>query len=347
MSQVLLPKAATLFLLLAAAASALTWLVRKYALAKGMLDRPNARSSHTVETPRGGGISIVLVASIGTIIGWGVGAIDGALAAVVLFGGSAVAIVGYLDDRGHVSVRARLAVHFASAILCVWILGGPGTLSFGTAQVDLGWIGDVLSVVAVVWMLNLFNFMDGIDGIAATEAAFVAIAGALITGGGLAFGLIIGAACLGFLVWNWPPARIFMGDVGSGYLGYVLASLMLAGTSSDPVALWVWMILASIFIVDATVTLTVRLIRGERVYQAHRSHVYQRLARRWGSHLRVTSGVIGLNVGFLLPCAWLAYKFPQCAIWIVGALFLGLGALAVVAGAGQKEANVSPAGDCA
>jgi Fuc2NAc and GlcNAc transferase len=209
--------------------------------------------------------------------------------------------------------------------------------------VHLGLIGLVLAVAGVTWVLNLFNFMDGIDGIAASEAVFVSTAAlplmALcgVSGEVSAACLMIAAACLGFLLWNWPPAKIFMGDVGSGYVGYVVAVLALAATRENPEALWVWLILGGVFFVDATVTLVRRAARGERIYDAHRSHGYQRLARRWGSHRRVTVAVMMLNLIWLLPCAFLATLQPDHAVAIVVAALVPLVALAIAAGSGRRE----------
>jgi Fuc2NAc and GlcNAc transferase len=194
-----------------------------------------------------------------------------------------------------------------------------------------------------VWALNLFNFMDGIDGIAASEAIFVALAGTLLTssfapGSGVGFAaLLFAAACGGFLLWNWPPASIFLGDVGSGYMGYVIVVLALSANRDNPVALWVWLILGGVFFVDATVTLVGRLLRGERVYQAHRSHAYQWLARRWESHGKVSTAVLVLNVVWLLPWAMLAETFPRYAAVSVLAAFAPLTLLAAVIGAGHGE----------
>jgi Fuc2NAc and GlcNAc transferase len=185
--------------------------------------------------------------------------------------------------------------------------------------------------------------MDGIDGIAASEAIFVAVAGTLLTSSfvqdadvGFA-ALLFAAACGGFLLWNWPPASIFLGDVGSGYMGYVIAVLALSASRDNPVALWVWLILGGVFFVDATVTLVRRLLRGERVYQAHRSHAYQWLARRWSSHRKVSLAVLMLNVVWLLPWAVLAETFPSYAAVSVLAAFAPLALLAIVIGAGHSE----------
>ena len=220
------------------------------------------------------------------------------------------------------------------------LAGRTESVRIGGHIVHLGWAGTVLATLGIVWFLNLFNFMDGIDGIAASEAIFVAAGGALLSPGAAgvaAAGSVFAACCGGFLLWNWPPAKIFLGDVGSGYLGYVIAVLALAATHDNPVAGWVWLILGGVFFVDATLTLLRRLRRGERVYQAHRSHAYQHLARRWGSHLRVTVAVLMVNVGWLLPCAALAAWHPAYAAVVAALAFVPLVALARAGGSGRGE----------
>jgi Fuc2NAc and GlcNAc transferase len=190
--------------------------------------------------------------------------------------------------------------------------------------------------------------MDGIDGIAAAETIFICLAAALLTpvmaGGVLSASAIfvVAAACGGFLLWNWPPARIFLGDVGSGYLGYVIAVLAVAAGRDNPVALWVWLILGGAFFVDATVTLVRRSLRGERFQQAHRCHAYQHLARRWGSHRRVTLAFLTINLLWLLPWAVLALEFPAYAIFSVFAALGPLAVLAVLLGSGQRERSSPP-----
>jgi Fuc2NAc and GlcNAc transferase len=148
---------------------------------------------------------------------------------------------------------------------------------------------------------------------------------------------ILCAASAGFLIWNWPPAKIFMGDVGSGYLGYVIAVLAMAATRDNPAAVWVWLILGGVFFVDATVTLARRSLLGERLDEAHRSHAYQWLARRWRSHRRVTLSVLAVNVFWLLPAAWLAMRYPRAALWSLAGAFAPLIILAIAAGAGRRE----------
>jgi Fuc2NAc and GlcNAc transferase len=333
---------AALLLLAVLLSAALTLLVRRYALSRGVLDHPNARSSHSHPTPRGGGMSIVIVVSITAAL-FIYHDVSDAVPWAILSGGLAVALVGYLDDRSALPVRVRMIVHVASAAWAVFLLGGMPPIQWGATVVHLGFWGDVLAVFALVWMLNLFNFMDGIDGIAASEATFVAAAGA-----GLCWlvgihsatsvtAAAVAAASLGFLLWNWPPAKIFMGDVGSGYLGYVLGVLALAAGCRSPAILWAWLILGGVFFVDATVTLVRRLLRGDRVYEAHRSHAYQWLARRWQSHKSVTITVTAINLLWLLPCASLAALHPRWALWMTLVALIPLGVGAFVAGSGRRE----------
>lgn len=325
----------------AVASALLTYLVWRSAVARGILDIPNERSSHSVPTPRGGGIAIFVCATLAFLILRLLGRIDLPLL-VALLGGAAVAAIGLADDRRPLRASIRLTVHFAAALWAMLWLGGVPPLAVGEHVIDLGTWGYGLGVLGIVWTLNLFNFMDGIDGIAASEAVFVsggATVLALLGGGFSAPAAVFAAACCGFLVWNWPPARIFMGDVGSGYLGYIVAVLAVADGRRNPAAVWIWLILGGAFFADATVTLVRRLLRGERPHVAHRSHAYQWLARRWRSHGLTTSAVTTLNLVWLLPCAWLAGRSPGSAPWML-ATALGVTALlAALAGAGRQEAK--------
>jgi Fuc2NAc and GlcNAc transferase len=326
-----------------AAAALLTQLVRAIAVGSGVVDIPNERSSHGVPTPRGGGLAIVLVTTAGVVVLSLRGAVRIDLLWALVGGGLAVALVGFVDDRRSLSAATRLTVHFAAALWALAWLGGLPALRVGGHLVSLGWLGYVLGAFGVVWAINLFNFMDGIDGIAASEAIFVALAGALLNlplaaNPGVAFAaLVFAAACGGFLLWNWPPARIFLGDVGSGYLGYMIVVLAMAATQDNPVALWVWLILGGAFFVDATVTLVRRTLRNERVHEAHRSHAYQWLARRWRSHRKVTLALVAVNVFWLLPCAVLAVRLPGYAGAAVLIALAPLAVLAAAIGSGRKE----------
>ena len=329
--------------LVLALSASLTWAVRGFCWRHGLLDVPNERSSHVVATARGGGLSIVIAATCGLLALRLLHAIGTDLLLALIGGGSAVAIVGLVDDQSRLSGGIRLSVHVAAALWALICLGGLPPLAFGGQVVNLGWAGQGLAVLGIVWSLNLLNFMDGIDGIAASEALFIICSGVLLTlihGPSTelpAVGLAFGAACLGFLLWNWPPATIFMGDVGSGYLGYVISVLAIAATRDSPAAIWIWLTLGGVFFVDATVTLVRRAIRRERLDEAHRCHAYQRLARLWGSHRRVTVTVIVTNLVWLLPCAWLAALHPGAAMWVALGALAPLVILAALAGSGRRE----------
>ena len=243
-----------------------------------------------------------------------------------------IATAGYFDDRRPLPAGMRFFAHIGAAAWAMYMLGGLPPLRFGGHLLALGIWGDAIGLVAIVWVLNLFNFMDGIDGIAASEAVFVAGAGGTLAiiyfkdfsvGCG---GLAIAVAALAFLAWNWPPAKIFMGDVGSGYLGFCIAVLALAVGRSSPVGSFVWLILGSFFFADATTTLFIRLARGERLYLPHRDHMYQRLARRCRAHGPVTLLVCAVNLCVLLPGALYALAMPNFAAALCGATLVILSA---------------------
>lgn len=297
-----------LILAVAALSLVLTAVLRRYALSRSIIDIPNARSSHSVPTPRGGGVAIVIafLASLPflgafDLVPWSqLIAVGGA--------GALVAVIGFMDDHGHIAARWRLLGHFAAAIWSLaWMGGLPPIVMFGFS-LDLYWFGHILAAIYLVWMLNLYNFMDGIDGIASVEALCACLGAGLIywLNGvpALAWGpLILAMAVLGFLYWNFPPARIFMGDAGSGFLGIALGVFSVQAAWESSALLWVWLILLGVFIVDATFTLMRRLIRGDKVYEAHRSHAYQFASRQAGRHLPVTLAVIFINLVWLLPIA--------------------------------------------
>src|SRR5574338_496499 len=288
----------------AALSLVLTYGLRRYALARSLMDIPNARSSHSVPTPRGGGVAIV---------------------------------VSYL-----LALPALAAMHVLPQP-AAWALlgGGPPLILFGSTF-ELGWLGAGLAAVYLVWLLNLYNFMDGIDGIASVEAICVCIGGAMlyVLAGQTVLSaapLLLGAAVAGFLYWNFPPARIFMGDAGSGFLGIVLATLSLQAGWVAPELFWSWLILLGVFVCDATFTLLRRLVRGDKVYEAHRSHAYQYASRQFGRHLPVTLAVGGINLFWLLPIALLVGTGRVDGVLGMLAAYLPLLALAVKFRAGQLE----------
>lgn len=296
---------------------ALTGLARRYALRNALIDHPNARSSHVRATPRGGGAAIA-AASLGAMaIAAAVGWLEVRLALALVGGGAAIALVGWIDDHGHVHAGVRAAIHFGAAAWAVGVLGGLPALSLGSEELQLGFAGSAAAVLGIVWLTNLYNFMDGIDGIAGAEAVSVGGIAALLLWLGGSSGLALGAAVVavsaaGFLVWNWAPARIFMGDVGSGLLGFLFGVLAVASERQGAVPLMAWLLLLGVFVMDATITLFRRVLRGDRWYSAHRDHAYQRATRAGHSHARVTTAVLALNVG-LGGAAALAAALPRVA----------------------------------
>ena len=299
-----------LILLVTLASLGLTYSLRKYALARSLMDIPNARSSHSVPTPRGGGVAIVVSFLVALAVVATTGGLEWPASLALLGAGGLVALVGFLDDHGHIAARWRLIAHFVAAFWALgWLGGAPALLLFGM-QFDLGWPGFALVAVYLVWLLNLYNFMDGIDGIASVEAICVCVGGALlyVLAGQPDLALLplmLAAAVAGFLYWNFPPARIFMGDAGSGFLGIVLGIMSTQAGWLDPALFWSWVILLGVFVVDATYTLVRRLLRGDKVYEAHRSHAYQYASRQIGRHLPVTLAVGAINLAWLLPIALL------------------------------------------
>lgn len=331
-----------LFVFVAFLSFVLTAALRRYALANSIIDIPVARSSHSVPTPRGGGVAIVVSFLLALpFLGWGHTELFHTLMAAG-GAGALVAIIGFMDDHGHIAARWRLLGHFAASAWALYWLGGlPEITAFGLA-VDAGWSGGILAAFYLVWMLNLYNFMDGIDGIASVEAICACVAMCLlyILSGHteLVFlPLALVAAVAGFLCWNFPPARIFMGDAGSGFLGIILGifSIQAAWVSSQ--LLWAWLIVLGVFAVDATFTLIRRLVRGDKVYEAHRSHAYQFASRRYGRHLPVTLAVAGLNLFWLLPVAISVVRFGLDGMVGVVIAYVPLVGLALKFHAGELE----------
>lgn len=256
--------------LVGGAAASIALLVIRTAPVLGLIDIPNERSSHASPRPRGGGLGIVIALIAGmliclpflaTMVSW----------SLVLTGAAAVAGVGFIDDLRPVSIAWRLLAHVVAGVLLLMALPSPLSIELGSGWVLTESVARVVSLLGVIWLINAFNFMDGIDGLAGSEAMFVGLGAAVLialTHPGHPMIVVAGllaAACAGFLVLNWPPARIFLGDVGSGFLGFVVAGLALWAMSEKLTSQWPWIILNGLFIVDATFTLVRRGIRGERI----------------------------------------------------------------------------------
>lgn len=303
----------TLWWLLSAAAGVslcLTWVLRRYALARCLIDIPNERSSHRIPTPRGGGMAIAL-AFLGCLpVLWALDLLPLRLLVALSGSGGLIALIGFLDDHYHISRRWRLFFHFMAAAWALFWLEGMPALTVAGLNLPRGWLSNGIAAVYVVWLLNLYNFMDGIDGIASIEAITVCLGGVLlylIVAPGNAQWIVpavLLASVAGFLYWNYPPARIFMGDAGSGFLGVTLAVFSIQAAWVAPNLFWAWVIMLGVFIVDASVTLVRRIFRGGRKYlEAHRSHAYQYAARLFGAHKPVSLAVGVINLVWLCPLA--------------------------------------------
>jgi UDP-N-acetylmuramyl pentapeptide phosphotransferase/UDP-N-acetylglucosamine-1-phosphate transferase len=302
--------------ILAGASLAASWLGTRLVLdllrRRAILDRPNERSSHTTPTPRGGGIAVVVTLTIA----WAIGAMLLPVPGIwlVLFGAVGLAVVSWRDDLGGIAARWRLLAQAAAVGIGLLALRPLGPVFQGVLPASL----DVfLAGLLWIWFVNLFNFMDGIDGLAGAETASLGT-GIMLLGIfslGLPIGVLWGAtataAALGFLRWNWDKAEIFLGDVGSIPLGYLLGWLLLATAAAGQ-----WeaaLILPLYYLADASLTLIQRLFRGKRIWQAHREHYYQRAVQRGLGHAAVVQRIlvcnallIALAVGAGLGLGWRA-----------------------------------------
>lgn len=315
----------------------LTELIRRYSLKKKILDEPNERSSHSVPVPRGGGLSTVICFLV--VVGFSDGIPDNITFALI-GSGIFIAVIGFWDDQGHIAAKWRLLSHFIAAFWVLFWLGDIPEFQFSGFSIDAGWIGMVVVAFLLVWMLNLFNFMDGIDGIAASEVIFVSSAGAYFSylngADHLSFiSLVLAVSTMGFLVLNWPPAKIFMGDVGSGFLGMMIGVIAYANILEGG-SIWIWLILLGIFIVDSGVTLFRRILNGDKGYEAHCSHAYQHASRKWG-HKRVTIVTVIINLAWLFPIAYLEYLYQNIGVLLALIAYTPLVIIALKFNAGMAD----------
>ena len=315
-----------------------------YSNKTGGLDVPGARSSHSHPTPTSGGVGVAV--GVLAFMFW-LGGEGGDQALLFIAGlGSVMCLTGWVDDRIGLSVGLRLLIQLLVLITMLLILELLPVLTLpGNVGLDGGWLL-LVGVVAALWWVNLFNFMDGIDGLAASQALFMLCAASILTWLVQPYAIhypawqampIAAAAVLGFLVLNWPPARVFMGDTGSLFLGFLLVFFGLVTIMYGWMNYPAWMILGALFITDATVTLMVRLAQGQRLHQAHRSHAYQKLARRWGAHRPVTLLTIAINLLWLLPLAGIAMFKPAYAWLAVAVAYTPLLASVLWVGAGTED----------
>ena len=295
-------------------------LFRRWSLRREMLDMPNERSSHSVPTPRGGGL-IICAVSILTFLAYTSYEGEGFLYYWSYFAGALiVAVVSLIDDVRTLSPFVRIFCHCLAAGFLVWSIGGFGWLLipfYGIVETGFG--GDVLAFLWIVWLINAYNFMDGIDGIAGTQTITAGV-GWILAGIFLGFADVsfyagvLAFSAFGFLILNWQPAKIFMGDVGSAFLGYSFAFLPLLAIkraqnpSVESILPWIGVFLVWFFVFDSVFTFLKRLLRGAKVWQPHREHIYQKMVIAGLSHSSVTI-IYGLASAVLVSVVAGALKY--------------------------------------
>jgi len=290
-----------------------------------MLDLPGERQSHTEPMPTGGGLGIVIALVLVSILlgRYWPGDFASGWVKLILPGITILGIVGWMDDRRHVSTLARLFVQLAVSFGLLALLGLGGNAG--------AWVTVVTGGLAIAWVMNFFNFMDGSHGMAGFQGSFCGLALTLVflhaDRPELALpAAVLAGGCLGFLPWNFPSPRVFMGDSGSVPLGFGIAGLMTLGWLQGALSLPVSVLLLSVFLVDSSLTLLKRVIRGERWYTAHKQHIYQRLIGHGWSHSRVLLLYQAINLLLVAPAAAVALMYPEYAWPAAGAVVLLLAA---------------------
>ncbi len=324
---------------------------RSWAVRRQILDFPNERSSHTRPTPRGGGLVIVVVTLLG---GWVLASASDLRPLWVPYlsyatGALLVAVISWLDDLRPLPSSIRLGVHLGAAVIVIGGLGYWRTLALPlVGSITLGWWGALLTAIWILGLTNAYNFMDGTDGIAGAQALVGGLGWALLgwkTDQAIVSGLGLATAgsSLGFLFHNWPPARIFMGDVGSAFLGYTLAVLpvmFVSNATESPGAPVAGLMLVWPFVFDTTFTFIRRLFQRENVFAAHRSHLYQRISTAHSGHARVALLYSGLAlVGAILAQVWSARVLngEVTCLLALPVLFLGLWTFVVIDERRQRD----------
>ena len=320
----------------------LTGAATVYARRRGMLDHPGERHSHDVPTPRGGGAGLVLafLVSVGFWLAFSdQELISAQLLPSLLTGVLVLSLIGWWDDHHDLSALFRFSVQLAVSIVLLWSL-----LKSGWAG---GWFTVAAGVLFTAWMINLFNFMDGSNGMAGFQGVFAfAVLAWLFSQAGdtgaANLALLLLACCAGFLPWNLGKARVFMGDVGSLPLGFMIAALLLYGAGTGAFGVPLALMVMALFLADASLTLLVRVLKGEQWYNAHRQHLYQRIIALGWTHGRVLLLYQVINLALVLPAIVIGVAIPDLAwplaiaLGLVLALgwYLSIKRIGVLAGAG-------------
>lgn len=284
---------------------------------KAWLDAPTDRGLHDVPTPRGGGLAINIVFLVSLFFLYWIGELDRHLFAALSGAVLILTSIGFLDDIWGLDQKKRFLCHMlASAWALCMLKGMPAVTFWSGMSIYNTYILIPFFFILFVWLINLTNFMDGMDGISGMELLFVAGAALFLSWDHYSHDmhysmLYFMAGVAGFLVWNFPPAKIFMGDCASTVLGIVIGIWMLHSAYEDILSLWVWLILFHYYLMDSTVTLISRMAEGKAWREPHREHLYQRLVMQYGSHRKVLAMILAINIFWLLPFAFGAMHYPD------------------------------------
>ena len=298
-----------------------TYLVRTIAIKMNVYDIPTERSSHTIPTPRGGGIALIISWYIGiTYEHFFWNSMPSNLFYAFL-SGLILVVIGLIDDIWRVNPKIKIIFQVLTSLLAIFFLGGLQKVDLGLFIIENKYILSVFAIIGIVWAINLFNFLDGIDGYLGSEVVFISLSISLLCLNSIVISL--GAITLGFLIWNWQKAKIFIGDVGSTLLGFNIAVFAIYFQNMDKTSILVWIILSSVFWFDATLTLYRRFKNKEKLSIAHKKHAYQRIVQAGFSHQKTTLSALGLNI--ILACiAYITFKQTSLMLpgLIVSVLFL-------------------------
>jgi Fuc2NAc and GlcNAc transferase len=301
---------------------------KKIAINNNIVAIKNHRTLHSLPTPKGGGIVFSFLSLLSFILIWWNWQLPKELFLIIVVGGGVASIFGFVDDIKNIRARIKLIVQIFLAVWVVYWLEYGGLLL-------LDWMPTFLTIFLLlffmVWIINAYNFIDGIDGLAASEAIFISLTLAVVlflTNGSIeitAIFILIAASVSGFILFNWPPATIFMGDAGSVFLGYIFGSLLLFTVLTDNISIWSWLTVFGYFFADTTATQIIRIVLVKKWYLAHRSHAYQNLARITGSHLKVTRGITLYNLIWVLPLTlWSAIQPEMGVVTVILAIMPAL-----------------------
>ena len=275
----------------------LTYIIKDIAIKKSLVSEVNERSSHSIPTPHGGGIAITITWFIGISYLYYVDDINVSLYYALMVG-VIITVVSYFDDLFELSAKLRLFVQASVAILGLYFLGGVEKIDIMIFSIENQILTNTFAFFMIIWFINLYNFLDGIDGYSGSQAVFLGLAGYVLFGD--SYFLVLVSASLGFLVWNWHKAKIFMGDVGSTLLGYNIAIFSIyyqnGNLENEGTSILVWISLFGLFVFDATYTLVLRKLNGERISTAHKKHAYQRLTQSGWAHDKVVKYSIFVNI---------------------------------------------------